>query len=92
MWLYTCCFKKDVNYIQTIKVVTIIYIHCSFRGVGAKLKVLRLNFMVSSWQVLWTELKISAISDNNSVLKAAHAKGCEGMPLPGKFWILVHLK
>ena len=40
----------DVNYMQTIKVVTIMYIHCSFRGVGAKLKVVRLNFMVSSWQ------------------------------------------
>ena len=31
--------------------------------------------MVSSWQVLWTELEISIISDSNSVLEAAHARG-----------------
>ena len=43
-------FMKDVNDIQIIKVVTIIYIHCSFSGIGAKLKAVRLNFMVSSWQ------------------------------------------
>ena len=52
------------------------------RGVGAELKVVRQNFMASSWQVLWTELDISAISKSSSVLKASHAWESGGMPLP----------
>ena len=31
--------------------------------------------MVSSWQVLWTELEISTILESDSVLKVAHARG-----------------
>ena len=68
------------------------YIHCSFRSVGTKLKVIRLSFMIRLWQVLWTELKISTISDSNSVLNAARARGSGGMLLPGKLSILVHLR
>ena len=45
------------------------------RGVGTKLKVVSQNLMASSWQVLWTQLEIFTISESNSVLKVAHARG-----------------
>ena len=35
---------------------------CSSRGVGTKLEVVRLNFMVGSWHVLQTELRFLQLS------------------------------
>ena len=62
--------------------------HCSVSSQWrrSKMEVVRQNFIVSSWQVLWTELDISIISDSNSVLEAAHARGSGDMPFPGNFF------
>ena len=58
------------------------------QGRRSKIESGKAKLMVSSWQVLWTELEISTISKSNSVLKEAHTRGSGGMPLTGKMKIL----
>ena len=58
--------------------------HDSYRGVGAKLKVVKENFMASFCKFCEKNWEISIISENSSVLKAVHAKGYGACPL-GEF-------
>ena len=61
-------------------------------GYRSKFESGKAKFYGQLLESLSTELEISIISESNSVLKAAHAKGSGGMLPLGKFLILVYLR